>query len=176
MTNFCFFSIFVNIFGVLPLQNAWFSGCILTKLTNILFFVKSVNVFGKYVDKIDTFLKICQICQPRCRTPPKNKGSVPYFVDQFSQDPIFCHTSPLRAPALCSAFTFDPVTRRVRTLYHDDSAKNTIGSHDSMIPSLRQRRKIVESLYHDDSAKNTIGSHDSMIPSCLLYTSPSPRD
>lgn len=74
MTNFYFFSVFVNIFGVLPLQNAWFSGCILTKLTNILFFVKSVNVFGKYVDKIDTFLKICQICQPRCRTPPKAKG------------------------------------------------------------------------------------------------------
>ena len=33
-----------------------------------------------------------------------------------------------------------------------------------MIPTLRQRRKIVESLYHDDSFENTIERHDSMIP------------
>ena len=43
-----------------------------------------------------------------------------------------CHTSPLSALSLAN--------RRVRTLYHEDSSKNRIGSHDSMIPSLRQCR------------------------------------
>ena len=35
----------------------------------------------------------------------------------------------------------------MRSLYHDDSFENTIEIHDSMILSLRHRRKIVESLY-----------------------------
>ncbi|MFQ7737131.1 MAG: hypothetical protein ACLRJC_05990, partial [Emergencia timonensis] len=52
----------------------------------------------------------------------------------------------------------------MRSLYHEYSFENRIEIHDSMIPTLRQRREILESLYHDNSFGNRIERHDSMIP------------
>nr|DAL53098.1 MAG TPA_asm: hypothetical protein [Caudoviricetes sp.] len=42
----------------------------------------------------------------------------------------------------------------MRSLYHNYTVENIIENCDSMIPTLRHRREIVESLYHDDSAEN----------------------
>ena len=51
----------------------------------------------------------------------------------------------------------------MRSLYHDDSFENSIERHDSMILSLRRRRKVIESLYHVHSFGYSIAAHDSMI-------------
>ena len=48
----------------------------------------------------------------------------------------------------------DNIVKIVRSLYHNYTVENIIENCDSMIPTLRQRREIVESLYHDDSAEN----------------------
>ena len=42
----------------------------------------------------------------------------------------------------------DNVVRSMRSLYHDDTFQIRIERHDSMVPSLRQRRLILEPLYH----------------------------
>ena len=52
----------------------------------------------------------------------------------------------------------------VEPLYHVHSFEDKIEAHDSLVPTLRQRRKIVEPLYHVHSFENRIAAHDSLVP------------